>query len=120
MGWLTEKGSKPGLAGFGLIEHASPEYAARTVKNVKLADVTLIFSRNVGSPGTKKTLSAAKRHNKPYLCIDPGVLNADTKVREFLEKHRPVVVNVAGNRESQSPGISKQVANLIERVLSEF
>jgi hypothetical protein len=68
----------------------------------------------------QKTLSAAKRHNKPYLCINPGILNAETKVREFLDKLHPVVVNVEGNRESQRLGISKQVANLIERVLSEF
>jgi hypothetical protein len=117
-GWKTEKGPKPELADYGLVEHESTDYAARTVANVNLADATLIFSRNVNSPGTRKTLSAAIHHNKPHLCLDPGDINAEKEVHEFLEKHHPVILNIAGNRESQSPGISKQVARLIERVLS--
>ncbi|MDH5731178.1 MAG: putative molybdenum carrier protein [Gammaproteobacteria bacterium] len=119
-GFKTEKGSQPVLADFGLIEHESSDYAPRTIANVKLADVTIVFNTNAHSPGTEKTLSACTHHGKPHLSIDPYQANAENKVVAFISQHQPAIINIAGHRESQSPGMAARVAGIVERVLKRF
>ena len=119
-GWLTERGPQPILGQYGLIEAASPGYAFRTEANVKMADITLILSVKLSSAGTVKTIKLAKKHRKPYICIDPYDPKAIPLALAFLLKHRPKIVNVAGNRESICPGISKQVAYVIEQVIIQY
>ena len=119
-GWRTEKGPQPILAQYGLIEHASSDYAARTEANVMLADITIIFSSIRTSPGTVKTQQLAKRHKKPYLCIDPFQCDAQQLTLDFLIQHQPKIINFAGNRESKCLGISKQVAYIVEKVLLKY
>jgi len=119
-GYKTEKGSQPILADYGLIEHDSSDYAPRTIANVKLADATIVFCTDAHSPGTEKTLSAIAQYNKPHLTISPFQPGVENRIVAFINQHQPVIINIAGHRESQSPGIAAKVAGIVERVLKRF
>lgn len=118
-GWRTEKGPKPELATFGLNEHPSAGYTARTLCNVLDSDITIIFSCENTSAGTVFTKKAAEKHSKPYLCVDPFSMDAAKRVADFINRHTPSVMNIAGNRESKCPGIAAKVASIIEQVFAQ-
>lgn len=100
----TEKGPKPEeLKAFGLVMHPSAHYRDRTKENVIASDATLIFCENPDTPGTQLTLALCKEHNRPHLLI-----------QAISEK--PRVLNIAGNRESTSPGIARRVAGFVSEL----
>jgi len=67
--FMTLDGPKPELGrNFGLVEGPAG-YRDRTRTNVNDADVTLIFSRNMASPGTVLTVNSAIKAHKPYFAI---------------------------------------------------
>ena len=97
-------------------ELETSSYPARTEKNVRDADATLIFSRGELSGGTALTLALARRFGKPYLWIDlsdQSPADAAREILAWLARRRPQVLNVAGPRESTAPGIY----SLVRRVL---
>jgi len=111
-GYLTEAGPRPEYGPlFGVLEHNSPRYEPRTVTNVLQSDGSIIFSSNFGSPGSKLTMEAAGRATKPMKLIDvrsPGETAVDDVV-QWLTENKIQTLNVAGNRESKSPGVEKFV-----------
>jgi hypothetical protein len=113
-GFLTEDGPNPSLAEFGIVETSSKDYPIRTKMNVQYADATIIFSPSF-SRGSALTEKLAKASGKPYLLIKDLNSESDcvTKVFEFLVKHSPTTINIAGNRESKSPGIQKKVIKIL-------
>jgi hypothetical protein len=111
----TEVGCQPVLQSrFDLHEHASSHYEGRTRENILNSDGTLIFATQPGSAGTKLTIRICAEENKPWCLIDPNSDTAVFEIRKFVENLRPQILNIAGNRESVSPGITRAVANLIE------
>ena len=109
----TEEGNCPWLGvEFGLVETDTTLYTQRTMANVALAHATLIMGK-VTSPGTRSTLAICASLKKPFL------LNPKThqEFREWLAEHEVEVLNVAGNRESVSPGIGKRVEQFIFKAL---
>lgn len=114
----TEKGNKPILGSrFGLIEHGQQGYPPRTSDNVRDSHVTIIVSTNPSSPGTQKTISLCDEHDKAYYLISDvsDQRKAFIGVLAFLQLHRARVINVAGNRESVSRGLTvltKQILHL--------
>lgn len=130
-GYLTEEGSDPTLAEFGLQQTASSEYPERTKKNIKEADGTLLFG-SVNSRGCKLTLDEAKRTKKPYLIVawasgqavpygGKGVDQEGNEISlpEWIKKNRISVLNVAGNSESKQPGIFDAAKAYLVSVLAE-
>ncbi|WP_226647997.1 putative molybdenum carrier protein [Microbulbifer variabilis] len=118
-GYLTEVGARAEfLKGFGLIELETNDLAERTRENIRNSDATLIFTDNVCSDGTYYAIQFCREMGKPFLIVDPGE-NCCGKLRTFIEKNRPGVLNVAGNRESNSYGITQRVAEIIQRVFSD-
>ena len=105
-GWLTEIGEDRSLAEFGLIESQSYDYAARTQENVQQSQGTVIFG-NIQSTGSKLTLSLAKKLKKPYL-VNPN----SEQLKAFMIGKK--VINIAGNRESVTPGIQETVSQMIQ------
>jgi hypothetical protein len=95
------------LRGFGLVEHPSYRYLPRTECNVRDSDATVIFG-NTGSPGCQATVAFCRSLGKPFLA-NP----LPTELRRWVEANQFSVLNVAGNRESTTPGLAKQVATLI-------
>lgn len=112
-GYRTEKGPQPDvLKGFGLTEDDSSSYGPRTEKNAASSDATIIFSVNPRSGGTIKTIKSCLAAAKPFLVVNPeGQCRGD--IDAFLAEHRPDILNIAGNRETVAPGITRRVANIV-------
>lgn len=120
-GFLTEKGPQPVLESYGLVEAPSAKYAERTFLNVRFSDATIIFSRNPQSPGSAQTISFAEKLGRPYLLLAPSCeQSCIDQINAFLEKTQPLVLNIAGNRESKAPGICKDVVRILAPVFQGF
>jgi hypothetical protein len=107
-GWLTENGPQKGLLqGFGLVECDATGYASRTRRNIELSDGTLLVGP-YRSGGSKLTRDVAAKMGKPlFLLPFAGSSDETPAFRSWLEHHGIKILNVAGNRESQSPGIAE-------------
>ena len=105
LGRLAEDAPIP--ARYQLRETDSPRYAERTERNVLEADATLILFRGKLSGGTRLTRQLAVRHKRPCLVIDLEQAVEADEVHRWLRQHDVSVLNVAGPRESQSPGIGR-------------
>lgn len=117
-GWRTEAGpQRATLLSFGLVESPDEGYPARTEKNASDSDLTIIFARDASSSGTKATIAYCRKYGKPFQIINPFSPMAGAALAEAIATHKPRVLNVAGNRESKSPGIARAVAALIEEGL---
>ena len=106
----------------GLLETPTADYRARTERNVKDSDATLIFTHGPLSGGSKLTADFCRKHGKPWLQIDFAV-EGDRDYRFaalWLQDHGARVVNVAGQRESKAPGIQAEVAAFMGRILATF
>lgn len=117
-GWKTEKGTQPILAEYGLTESESDNYNVRTQANAANSDATIIFAHKPNSPGSRNTVKFAEAAEKPYLVLDPRDAAAVTKVRTFIEREEPRILNIAGNRESKAPGICKETVAVLSKALS--
>lgn len=114
LGYLTEDGENFGLKNFGLVESSSRKYPPRTEKNVVDSDGTLIIGKV--SPGSLLTKKLCIKHNKPFLWLDPDVLSVEEAVT-FIRENNINTLNVAGNREKNSPGIFLLTRNFIREVI---
>jgi hypothetical protein len=106
-GWLTEKGPRETLLrAFGLVECEEEGFAARTRRNVAISEGTLLVGPYAGG-GSRLTCEVAGELNKPLFLLDfpDPVPESAFQFRQWLGRHQIRVLNVAGNRESQSPGI---------------
>lgn len=113
LGFRTEYGVRPEFAvKYGAKQHPVSGYPARTEANVRDAEVTLWFGRG-DSSGFYCTRNAANKHHMPFWEIgsDPAEL---TGKRLLLLEY--TVINVAGNRESSSPGIRARVESYLAEV----
>jgi hypothetical protein len=105
---------------YQLHETDSPDYGERTERNVVEANATLIVARERQlSGGTAYTRTCAELHHRPVLvvCEPDGVTKGAAALAAFLKQNRVRVLNVAGPRESQAPGIGKFVIQLLEAAL---
>ena len=102
-GRLAEDGRIPDR--YQLRESALPEYRVRTEQNVLGSDATLILYRGRLSGGTELTRRLAKQYGRPHLVVNLDRAVDEADIRDWLEKQRVETLNVAGPRESQSPGI---------------
>jgi hypothetical protein len=103
---------------YPLRETPSAEYTERTEWNVRDSDGTLALSRGAPRGGTAYTLTVARALGKPHLHVDLA-RDADPEVvRSWLEAEAVRVLNVAGPRESDTPGIGAEAAAFLRRVLA--
>jgi hypothetical protein len=100
-----------------LRETDSSEYAVRTEQNVLDADATLILYRSRLSGGTELTLRLVRQHGRPHLVVDLDAPIPPAEVRQWLQSERVETLNVAGPRESQSPGIGAMAREFLQSVL---
>jgi hypothetical protein len=87
----------------------------RTRWNVRDSDATLVLVRgHVVSPGTALTVEIVEELGRTHLVSD---VEDAAVVRDWLaELPIGIVLNVAGPRESQAPGIQAQAAALLDNV----
>ena len=107
-------------ARYALVETPSKSYGQRTKWNVRDSEATLIVSRNPGlTGGSLKTEDYARLLGKPCLHICE-ISDAATKLNDFLTAHEVRVLNVAGSRESSSPGIGTIVKAVLDACRAEL
>ena len=96
---------------YPLSETPKRDYAQRTEWNVRDSDGTLALFQGDPSGGTALTVKLAVRMKKPWLAVelDGGEMAPElAEVRTWLTRHRIAILNVAGPRESEAPGIHDQ------------
>lgn len=122
-GYLTERGSNIKLrTEFGLHQSDSEKYPKRTTENISKSDATIIFG-NENSRGSKLAITVCETLNKPYLVIASSEIDAHSIIADFIlklkqEKGRSLIVNIAGNRESNNPGTEDRVIKVLSKVFS--
>ena len=112
-GRRAEDGAIP--AEYPLRETPGDDYAERTEWNVRDADATLVLTRGQPSPGTALTIDLARRLERPLLVLDLRDDPDPGAVARFVRDQDVGVLNVAGPRESQSPGIGSEARAFLER-----
>ncbi len=108
---------------YPLEETESSDYKERTALNVKDSDGTLICTVGPMRGGTLFTAEIAKEVEKPFLVIDCQAQELDEAVQDvihWLERHEIEVLNVAGPRASNCPGIYQRTQLLIEAVCNRL
>jgi hypothetical protein len=134
-GWCTwkrraEDGCIPKK--YKMEELALLSYGHRTLRNVMESDATVIFMFGPDPPvgpkgpsGSEVTRRMAKKHLKALCVVDLeelGIDGAADLVTDWLETCESMgrdieILNVAGARESRSPGIQKAVKKVMLKVL---
>lgn len=106
-GFRTEAGPRPNYAErFGMHETSSSSYQSRTRQNVIDSAGTVIFGGPLLAGGSLLTKRLCDDLEKPCLILDfPAVNDQRERFTDWLASHPIEVLNVAGNRESQSPEI---------------
>ena len=96
-----------------LQETPSSKYSERTEWNVRDADGTLIILHSEPIGGTLLTINLAERLKKPLLIFDLSNNQGNTKILIWLLKNKIKILNIAGPRESQEPGIYQSAYDLL-------
>ena len=99
-----------------LAETGSTDPAVRTLRNVLDSDVTLIVSHGKLSGGSLLTKQLAEAHKKPFIHIDLSVMSIDDAAEmlsAWIVATKPSVLNIAGPRESEDPGIYGAVKRVL-------
>jgi hypothetical protein len=95
---------------YPLKETPSSSYLQRTEWNVRDGDATVLFSIQPNlRGGSKRTMEFARAHKKPNLHLCAGDKAAAEKLKAFTEEHRVKILNVAGPRASNEPGVGEFV-----------
>jgi hypothetical protein len=120
-GWRTELGPIPKLADFGLQEMPTDSYKARTRKNIAESDATLILAMTENlTGGTALTRAISLETGKPLLIIDLSRRDVLAQKRQdvitWIAKEQVQVLNVAGPRESEWPGIGAAAEDFLVAV----
>lgn len=125
-GWAEDRPRPPGLlADFPLLRATrSADPAVRTRLNVCDSTATVVLTDDRGpevSAGTTAALAAARRLGRPHRVVDVGADDAAESLRTFLAAlPADARVNVAGARESESPGLHATALALLERCREAF
>jgi len=104
---------------YPLAELDSPDYAARTEKNVVDSDATLVLNLGDLTDGSELTVQLARKHRKPHLVVqlegdeDPAV------VAVWIRELGVRVLNIAGPRESKRPGVYVSALRFMQKLLGK-
>jgi hypothetical protein len=118
-GFWTEQGPRPDLAEFSAIALESDRVEDRTVANVREADATLVVTTERPSPGTELTTNIAQREGKPYRVVRLDLdlpEHSAAAVVAWIAEHEITTLNVAGPRESESPGIGARADQFLRQM----
>ena len=124
-GWRAENGEIPVAFRARMQEHASTNYIQRTRQNVVDSHATLILTDAYPlGGGTLRTRDFCTNLMRSHLVVSFGETDAVEKVRKWLGQFFaaahpvPFVLNVAGPRESKSPGIQARTQRFLIDVLT--
>jgi hypothetical protein len=114
-GRRAEDGSIPRR--YRLRQTKASSYRVRTEQNVVDSDGTLILYRQRLYGGTELTRRLAEKYGKPCLAVDLEQAADPQPVSSWIEEQGIAVLNIAGPRESSSPGIARQACEFVAVLL---
>jgi hypothetical protein len=123
-GFRTEEGPRPEFRElYGMFESRFEGYEHRTRFNIRNADGTVVFYFGRADGGTALTITGCKALSLPHqTCEWPeaGTMfhPQPSLVASWIRDYGIRVLNVAGNRESKSPGIGAAVEAYMTEVLA--
>ena len=85
--------------------------------NVEDSDGTLVITGNDLTGGTALTVSLARRKLMPVFVVDLRQDSDFEAVEEWLSQNKIRILNVAGPRESQQPGIHERASRFLTALL---
>eukprot|EP00929_Paragymnodinium_shiwhaense_P115589 TRINITY_DN84563_c0_g1_i1.p1 TRINITY_DN84563_c0_g1~~TRINITY_DN84563_c0_g1_i1.p1 ORF type:complete len:216 (-),score=41.14 TRINITY_DN84563_c0_g1_i1:343-990(-) len=92
-------------------------FARRTLMNTWMSDATLVVIRGAVQDGTNLAMQAAQAFQKELLVVGPDA--PPDEVLQWLSTRRPAVLNIAGPRESQSPGIHEASCVFFQKLFKD-
>jgi hypothetical protein len=119
LGWETDDGPAPWLANCGLVECSTAGYPTRIMANVSSSGATLWFGV-MTTPCAKSTLRACLELGKPHMRVFLGRSLKPSHVAAWIVEHEIHTLNVAGNRESRSPGIGERTEKFLAEVFRQL
>ena len=108
---------------YQLTETEGASYLARTERNVKHSDGTVIFTIGPIAGGSSRTADFARRHRKPWLHLRLDQMDAEQAadlVGRFVLSEAIGTLNVAGSSESREPGIHDSALGVLRLWLGAF
>ncbi|MBW3572529.1 MAG: putative molybdenum carrier protein [Gemmatimonadetes bacterium] len=102
---------------YPLRETPTADPAQRTEWNVRGSDGTLLLVTGGHSRGTELTDEVARRLGRPVYRWHPDALPDPHAFRRWLQIHKIRTLNVAGPRESESPGVYAAACAYLRAVL---
>jgi len=102
---------------YPLRETPGARYPQRTEWNVRDSDGTLVLHAGPPRGGTALTLGILLRQRKPVLQVDLDAPPDPAVVRAWIGSQAIRVLNVAGPRESECPGVGDRAARFLEAAL---
>ncbi len=100
-----------------LAETPARDPAQRTAWNVRDSDATLILVRGRPRGGTSLTVQRAAAEGRPCRIVDLAANPDPGDVSEWIRSTGIRVLNVAGPRESEAPGIHDEALALLRALL---
>jgi hypothetical protein len=124
-GWIpkgrkAENGALPDK--YRLKEMPTSSYAKRTEKNVIDSEGTLIISLGPLTGGSELTHKTAMLHDRPCLHIDLGAVKVNQAImtiRSWIVHHGIEILNIAGPRAGENPGIYDMTTKTLKAVLGK-
>ena len=104
---------------YPLVETPSRRPEQRTRWNVRDSEALLVIVGDEPSRGTRLAESMARRLDRPVLSVHVDDRTAAARIVGWLSDVRPASLNVAGPRESESPGIYRRTLSLLEAAMKE-
>ena len=115
-GRRAEDGAIP--AAYPLDETETGEYEDRTRLNVRDSDATLIITRGPLAGGALKTAAEALKLGRPHRVAGLDQAPDAQAVARWIGETGARVLNVAGPRESEAPGITDAARAFLTAVLA--
>ena len=114
---------------YSLTETESQDYAERTLANIRDSDATLILTHrrfpgqcDAMSAGTRLTAEAAAKFDRPlfiaYLAAGASGARSLTDITDWIGEQKILVLNIAGPRESECPGIYAAAHGLLLKLFA--
>jgi hypothetical protein len=119
-GFVTEEGPRPEFVErYGAAEIPTYSDPTWTEQNVRASDATLWFGETTTALA-QATVGACHRLGKPCLPLYPAASFEPAHVAAWIAENRVRVLNVAGNRETEEPGIGDRVERFLIQVLGQL
>lgn len=104
-----------------LRETETDDYSERTKLNIRDSDGTVIFVPSTSikvTDGTLLTIKEVYERKKPHLIIDVSQnKNINDLFEKWVIKNNIKIINIAGPRESQHPGIYQDVKEILKQAV---